>query len=84
MEFDDSVWVITSFKFSFMKPELSKEEQIKLAVEDVGKAMIENMEADMAETKAKDRKRKAHYKLQQANQRLWGLQQDLYSISLNN
>jgi hypothetical protein len=62
--------------------ELSLEKQIELAIKDVGDAMLENMQADKAEFQAKDRKTKAHYNLQQANQRLWGLQQDTYNWSL--
>ena len=63
--------------------EISIENQIELAIEDVKKAMLENMQADKAEVQAKDRKRKAHYALQKANERLRGLQQDIYSVSLS-
>jgi len=63
--------------------EISIENQIELAIKDVKKAMLENMQADKAEVQAKDRKRKAHYALQKANERLRGLQQDIYSVSLS-
>lgn len=61
---------------------ISIEKQIEIAINDVKNAMIENMNADKAEVQAKDRKRKAHYALQEANARLRGLQSDMYSISL--
>lgn len=66
-----------------MKQELTTEEKIKVAIEDVREAMLENMRADKAEVQAKDRKRKAHYALQKANERLRGLQQDINSINLD-
>ena len=65
-----------------MKKELPIKRQIENAIRDVKKAMIENMEADIAEVQSKDRKRKAHYALQQANARLQGLQTDMYSLNL--
>lgn len=65
-----------------MKTEPTTESQIEIAINDVKNAMLENMKADRAEVQAKDRKRKAHYALQKANERLRGLQQDIYSINL--
>lgn len=62
--------------------ELTTEEQIEVAINDVKNAMLENMNADRAEIQAKDQKKKARYALQQANARLRGLQDDIYSISL--
>lgn len=58
------------------------EEQIEIGINDVREAMLENMRADQAEVQAKDRKKKAHYNLQQANARLRGLQSDMYAINL--
>lgn len=66
-----------------MKTEPATENQIETAINDVKNAMIENMEAGRAEVQAKDRKRKAHYQLQKANERLRGIQSDMYAVSLN-
>lgn len=66
-----------------MKTEQTTENQIETAINEVREAMLENMQADKAEVQAKDRKRKAHYALQQANERIRGLQQDIYSINLD-
>jgi len=63
--------------------QISIEEQIEIATEDVKIAMIENMNAGKAEVQANDRKKKAHYALQQANARLRGLQEDMYSLDLD-
>jgi len=65
-----------------MKQELDIKQQIIKANDDVCEAMIENFEAGIAIVQAEDRKKKAHYMLQQANSRLQGLQNDMYSVSL--
>lgn len=65
-----------------MKKELSIKKQIENAIKDVKKCMLENMEADIAEVQSKDRKRKAHNAMLAANERLRGLQQDMYSLGL--
>lgn len=65
-----------------MKPLPTTEEVISLAIDEVKQAMIENFLADQAEVKAKDRKRKAHYVLQKANERLRAIQSDLYEVNL--
>lgn len=66
-----------------MKPIPTTEEVINLAIEEVKEAMIENFLADQAEVQAKDRKRKAHYGLQKANERLRAIQSDMYEIRLD-
>jgi len=65
-----------------MKPIPTFSEAIEVAIEDIKKAMIENFEADQAETIAKDRKQKAHYNLQKANERLRNLQSDMYQVKV--
>lgn len=66
-----------------MKPIPTTEEVIAVAIEEVKDAMIENFKADKEEVKAKDRKRKAHYALQKANERLRALQSEMYEITLD-
>ena len=65
-----------------MKTLPTTQEIIELAIKEVHDAMIENFLSDQAEVKAKDRKRKAHYGLQKANERLRAIQSDLYEIVL--
>jgi ElaB/YqjD/DUF883 family membrane-anchored ribosome-binding protein len=65
-----------------MKPIPTFEEAIEVAIEDVKNAMIENIKADQAEMESKERRKKAHYVLQKANERLRNLQSDMYEINL--
>lgn len=65
-----------------MKPLPTFEEAIKVAIDDVKNAMVENIMADQAENEIKERRKKAHYTLQKANERLRNLQSDMYEINL--
>lgn len=65
------------------KKELTEDEAIDEAIEEVRLAMKENYMADRDETAAKLRKRAAHNRLQIANRQLTSLQKDLYTINFN-
>jgi ElaB/YqjD/DUF883 family membrane-anchored ribosome-binding protein len=67
---------------SKMKPLPTFQEAITVAINEVKDAMIENIMADQSENEAKDRRKKAHYTLQKANERLRNLQSDMYEINL--
>lgn len=53
------------------------EEKIRQATKDVEEAMLENVLASKAETDAKIRRKKAHYRLQGATSRLDGIRSEL-------
>jgi len=59
--------------------EKSIEDKIKDAIKDEEQAMLENVLASKAETDAKVKKQKAHFKLQKARERLNELYQELMS-----
>lgn len=60
------------------------ESAIEIAINDVRDCMIENIRADQAETESKERRKRSHYALQKANERLRNLQSDLYQDNLRN
>lgn len=60
-----------------MKKELTIEDQIKEAISDVQKAMLDNVEAGKWAVDALKRKEKAHYTLLKAKERLYGLERSL-------
>jgi hypothetical protein len=65
-----------------MLKEQTAEEKIEIATEDVKKCLLENVLASRAEVEARDRKKKAHYALQKANERLNSLRVELMDITL--
>lgn len=77
----EDVHELISFGFSDIaskvKPRATAKEQIEEAVEDVRFAMLENVKASEALFDAEVKKRKAHYLLQKAKERLHALEQEL-------
>ena len=59
------------------KPELTPEEEIRVAIADVQSCMLENIEAARVEKVAQIRKEHARHALQAANSRLRAIQMDL-------
>lgn len=57
------------------------EQRIDEATADYNKALKESVLASRAETEAQMRKKKAHYDMQQANQRLNDLRSELMEIN---
>lgn len=53
-----------------MKPQLTKEEEIELAIQDLHKAMLADMKAKEKEIEIAREKTKTHYNLIKAKQRL--------------
>ncbi len=64
-------------KESRIIPKGTLKEQIELAVEDVRLTMLENLKASKALVDAETKKRKAHYLLQKAKERLNSLEKEL-------
>jgi len=60
-----------------VKPMGTTKEQIDEAIADISKAMFENVKAGKAVVDAELKKRKAHYALQKAKERLNSLEQEL-------
>ena len=64
-------------RLASVKPVGTTQEQIDEAIADVRKAMVENVKAKKALVDAELKKRKAHYTLQKAKERLNSLEHDL-------
>lgn len=62
-----------------MKKEQSKQEQIKEAINDVHKAMLENLEISQLVIDTLKRKDLAHYTLLKAKDRLRAIEQEILS-----
>ena len=62
------------------KQELTGEQAINQAIVDVHNALLENINASKAEVDAKDRKKKAHYTLLKAKERLLAVEREIMEI----
>jgi len=60
-----------------MKPEPTIEQAIKIAVDDLNNALLENIAASRAETEVKMRKNKAYHILLKAKERMRAIEQQM-------